>query len=111
MRTIARIIGLLSLLPLFAVAAETAPDALVKSTVEEVLAVLKDTKDKRKLVELAEQKLNDKARALDAERAGHQRAGHRTRHDGGGARRRTSARGRSRNRQHTSGTSEGAPEI
>ena len=57
MRTIARIIGLWSLLPLFAVAAETAPDALVKSTVEEVLAVLKDTKDKRKLVELAEQKV------------------------------------------------------
>ena len=46
-------------LPLtFAVhAQQTAPDALVKSTVNEVMAVLKENKDKRKLLELAEQKV------------------------------------------------------
>jgi phospholipid transport system substrate-binding protein len=38
-------------------AAETAPDALVKSTVDEVLGVIRQTKDKRALRELAEQKV------------------------------------------------------
>ena len=40
-----------------AMAADTAPDALVKSTVSEVMSVLQQTKDKRKLLELAEQKV------------------------------------------------------
>jgi len=38
-------------------AAEAAPDALVKRTVDEVMTVLKENKDRRKLVELAEQKV------------------------------------------------------
>ena len=38
-------------------AAEAAPDVIVKSTVDEVLAVIKQTKDKRALRELAEQKV------------------------------------------------------
>ncbi len=38
-------------------AADTAPDALVKSTVSEVLDVIKQNKDKRALRELAEQKV------------------------------------------------------
>lgn len=58
MKTLARMLGVLSLLSVFAVAAaESAPDALVKSTVDEVLAVLKENKDKRTLVELAEKKV------------------------------------------------------
>jgi phospholipid transport system substrate-binding protein len=40
-----------------AVAAETSPDAMVKSTVDEVLTVIKQNKDKRALRELAEQKV------------------------------------------------------
>ncbi len=40
-----------------AVAADTGPDALVKSTVDEVLAVIKQHKDKRALRDLAEQKV------------------------------------------------------
>jgi phospholipid transport system substrate-binding protein len=40
-----------------AYAQESAPDALVKSTVNEVMSVLKENKDKRKLLELAEQKV------------------------------------------------------
>lgn len=40
-----------------ALAADTAPDALVKSTVEEVMAVLKQNKDKQALRALAEQKV------------------------------------------------------
>jgi phospholipid transport system substrate-binding protein len=40
-----------------AIAAEGAPDALVKSTVDEVLTVIKQNKDKRALRELAEQKV------------------------------------------------------
>jgi len=38
-------------------AAEVAPDALVKSTVQEVLSVIKQNKDKQALRELAEQKV------------------------------------------------------
>jgi phospholipid transport system substrate-binding protein len=38
-------------------AQDASPDALVKSTVNDVLSVLKDNKDKRKLLELAEQKV------------------------------------------------------
>jgi phospholipid transport system substrate-binding protein len=40
-----------------ALAADVAPDALVKSTVREVLTVIKQNKDKRALRELAEQKV------------------------------------------------------
>ena len=40
-----------------AAAAEATPDALVKSTVEEVLTVIKQNKDKRALRDLAEQKV------------------------------------------------------
>ena len=48
----------LSLMPIsFAVAADTTPDALVKSTVDDVLAVIRQNKDKRALHELAEQKV------------------------------------------------------
>ena len=58
MSTLARIAGGLALLAAFAAgAADTAPDALVKKTVDEVLAVIKDSKDKRALVELAEKKV------------------------------------------------------
>lgn len=38
-------------------AQDAAPDALVKSTVNDVMSVLKENKDKRKLLELAEQKV------------------------------------------------------
>jgi phospholipid transport system substrate-binding protein len=38
-------------------AADVAPDAMVKSTVDEVLAVIKQNKDKRALREIAEQKV------------------------------------------------------
>lgn len=38
-------------------AQESSPDALVKSTVNDVLTVLKENKDRRKLLELAEQKV------------------------------------------------------
>ncbi len=38
-------------------AADTAPEALVKATVDEVLAVIKQSKDKRSLYQLAEQKV------------------------------------------------------
>jgi phospholipid transport system substrate-binding protein len=40
-----------------AVAADTAPDAMVKSTVQEVLTVIKQNKDKQALREIAEQKV------------------------------------------------------
>lgn len=49
---------MLALLLNFAVqAAESAPDALVKTTVDEVLSAIKQTKDKRALHELAEKKV------------------------------------------------------
>ncbi len=58
MNTMVRIAGLFSLVLAFAAqAADTAPDALVKSTVEEVLAVIKQNKDQKALVELAEKKV------------------------------------------------------
>lgn len=58
MKTMVRMFALCSVLAAFAaVAADTAPDALVKSTVSEVMSVLQQTKDKRKLLELAEQKV------------------------------------------------------
>ncbi len=39
------------------VAADTAPDALVKTTVQEVLGVIKQNRDRRVLVDIAEQKV------------------------------------------------------
>lgn len=58
MKKAARTFALFSFLAAFAVqAAESAPDALVKSTVNDVMSVLKQNKDKRKLLELAEQKV------------------------------------------------------
>ncbi|HET6491942.1 MAG TPA: ABC transporter substrate-binding protein [Burkholderiales bacterium] len=58
MKPVAHTLALLSLVAAFAVhAAESAPDALVKSTVNDVLTVLKQNKDKRTLLDLAEQKV------------------------------------------------------
>lgn len=58
MKTMARIAGLFALLmTLAAQAADTAPDALVRNTVEEVLVVIKQNKDQKALVELAEKKV------------------------------------------------------
>lgn len=58
MKTAVRTLSLFALIAAFAVqAAESAPDALVKSTVNEVMSVLKQNKDKRTLLNLAEQKV------------------------------------------------------
>lgn len=58
MRTLTRFAGGVALLAAFAAgAADTPPDALVKKTVDEVLTVIKDSKDKRTLVDLAEKKV------------------------------------------------------
>lgn len=58
MKTAVRTLSLFALIAAFAVqAAETAPDALVKSTVNDVMSVLKQNKDKRTLLDLAEQKV------------------------------------------------------
>ncbi|MBX3661506.1 MAG: ABC transporter substrate-binding protein [Burkholderiales bacterium] len=54
---IAAILLLASGLLLPAAHAQTAPDVLVKNTVEEVLAVLKQNKDRRVLEEIAEKKV------------------------------------------------------
>ncbi len=58
MRTMLRIAGMFALLLSFAAqAADNAPDVLVKTTVDEVLSVIKQTKDKRALHDLAEKKV------------------------------------------------------
>lgn len=58
MKTVARALGLCFLLAAFAVqAADMTPDALVKTTVDEVLSVIKQNKDKRTLHDLAEKKV------------------------------------------------------
>jgi phospholipid transport system substrate-binding protein len=58
MKVLIRTLALLWVLGTVGVhAQQTAPDALVKSTVNDVMSVLKNTKDKRKLLELAEQKV------------------------------------------------------
>ena len=58
MIAISRITGLFFLVLALAVqAADTAPDALVRSTVDEVLAVIKQNKDQKALVDLAEKKV------------------------------------------------------
>ena len=56
--TIARVTGLIALLLTFAAPAqETAPDALVKSLVTEVVQVVAQNKDPKALVDLAEKKV------------------------------------------------------
>lgn len=58
MRTVAQALGLLAVAAAFAVqAADVAPDALVKGTVDEVLSVIKQSKDRRTLNDLAEKKV------------------------------------------------------
>lgn len=58
MKFIIRALGCAALLFAFAAqAAEVAPDALVKSTVSEVLSVIKQNKDRRTLHDLAEKKV------------------------------------------------------
>ena len=58
METVVRAVGVLALVGAFAVqAADVAPDALVKTTVDEVLSVIKQNKDKRTLHDLAEKKV------------------------------------------------------
>ncbi|HSN39786.1 MAG TPA: ABC transporter substrate-binding protein [Burkholderiales bacterium] len=59
MKTIIRAAGFLLLLLAFTAraASGTAPDALVKTTVDEVLSAIKQSKDKRALHELAEKKV------------------------------------------------------
>ncbi len=57
-KTMMRVAGLFVLLLAFAAqAADSAPDVLVKTTVDEVLSAIKQTKDKRALHELAEKKV------------------------------------------------------
>ncbi len=58
MKTMTRVAGLFALM--FALPAQaqgTAPDALVRSMVDEVLAVIKQNKDQKALVDLAEKKV------------------------------------------------------
>lgn len=58
MRTVLQALGAVFLVAAFSVqAADVAPDALVKSTVDEVLSVIKQNKDKRTLHDLAEKKV------------------------------------------------------
>lgn len=57
MKSLARLLGIAALLTAFAAQAQTAPDALVKATVSDVMAVIKDNKDKRTLHDLAEKKV------------------------------------------------------
>ena len=57
LRLIARAAALSTMLIALGAHAQESPDALVKKTVAEVLDVLKHTKDQRKLVEAAEQKV------------------------------------------------------
>lgn len=58
MKTVAWSLGLFALLAsLAAPAAEVAPDVLVKTNVDEVLSVIKQSKDKRTLNDLAEKKV------------------------------------------------------
>jgi len=58
MKTLSRMLGMLAVVAVFAAqAAVTPPDVLVKSTVEEVMGVIKQNKDKRTLHDLAEKKV------------------------------------------------------
>lgn len=57
MSRLARLLGIAAFLSGFAVQAQGTPDALVKTTVNEVMAVIKESKDKRTLHDLAEKKV------------------------------------------------------
>ena len=57
LKLIARTLALSALLFAPGAYAQEAPEALVKQTVDEVLTVIKQTKDQRKLIEAAEQKV------------------------------------------------------
>jgi phospholipid transport system substrate-binding protein len=57
MRLTARAVGWLLWLVSFGVQAQTAPDVLVRTTVDEVLSVIQQTRDKKTLHRLAEQKV------------------------------------------------------
>jgi phospholipid transport system substrate-binding protein len=57
LKSILRAAALFSLLFTLGAYAQEAPDVLVKKTVDEVLGVIKQTKDQRKLIEAAEQKV------------------------------------------------------
>jgi phospholipid transport system substrate-binding protein len=56
-RICARIVAFLTLFVAAMACAQDAPDALVKKTTDEVLVVIKETKDQRKLIEIAETKV------------------------------------------------------
>jgi phospholipid transport system substrate-binding protein len=56
-RLIARAAALSAMVFALGAHAQEAPDALVKKTVDDVLEVIKQTKDPRKLIEIAEQKV------------------------------------------------------
>jgi phospholipid transport system substrate-binding protein len=56
-KLIARALALFTLLFAPAAYAQESPEALVKQTADEVLKVIKETKDQRKLIEAAEQKV------------------------------------------------------
>lgn len=57
MRLVARAAGWLLLLASFGAQAQTAPEALVRNTVSEVLGAIKQTRDRKALHDLAEQKV------------------------------------------------------
>lgn len=57
LKSILRAAALFMLLFSFGAHAQDAPDALVKKTVDDVVGVIKHTKDQRKLIEAAEQKV------------------------------------------------------
>ena len=57
LRLIARAAGLVVMAFALGANAQEAPDALVKKTADDVLGVIKQTKDQRKLIEIAEQKV------------------------------------------------------
>src|SRR5262249_49506109 len=57
MKLFARSVVFLTLLVAVLAHAQEAPDALVKKTVDEVLAVIKDTRDQKKLLQVAEAKV------------------------------------------------------
>jgi phospholipid transport system substrate-binding protein len=57
MRLFARSVAFFALFVAVLAHAQEAPDALVKKTVDEVLAVIKDTRDPKKLIEVAESKV------------------------------------------------------
>jgi phospholipid transport system substrate-binding protein len=57
LKPIVRSVALFTLFVAAIASAQEAPDALVRKSVDEVLAVIKETKDQRKLVEVAEAKV------------------------------------------------------